>query len=120
VSDQANTPEHEAFVEGLTTDEVAFLEALREMRVFKGDGRAYKVGFLDGRRGIPDVAELTDDQLTELNRLVNGERGRRYRNRRCQFVGEFVYRNGNSDVAQCTRKPHETGSHTYNGAVIDQ
>ena len=67
-----------------------------------------------------DFDNITDEQLTELNRLVNGERGRRYRNRRCQFVGEFVYRNGNSDVAQCTRKPHESGSHTYNGAVIDQ
>jgi hypothetical protein len=67
-----------------------------------------------------DFGDLSDADLTELNRLVNGERGRRYRNRRCQFVGKFVYRNGNSDTAQCTRKPHEKGSHTYNGAVVDQ
>jgi hypothetical protein len=67
-----------------------------------------------------DFDGVTDADLTELNRLVNGERGRRYRNRRCQFVGEFVYRNGNSETAQCSRKPHEIGSHTYNGAVIDQ
>lgn len=92
-----------------------------EYQIFSEAILALEVGEnLEGLVTDGDLSMLADEALTAIAKNVRKERNRRQREKRCQFVGEFVYRNGNAETAQCTRKPHETGSHAYNGAVIDQ
>jgi len=61
---------------------------------------------------------LDSAYLTTVRTKFNQELARRQRALRCQFVGEFVSRKGNGQQAQCTRRPHTDGVHTYSGMVV--